>query len=67
MVAVYPQQRGSAGRYGTGGVPFLALVSVAHIGHKEVSLPAFLPWEPRVPGEKRRDRNLMEASGMWVL
>ena len=67
MVAVYPQQRGSAGKYGTGGVPFQALVIVAQIGYKEVSIPAFLPWEPCVPGEKRRDRNLMEASGMWVL
>ena len=67
MVAVYPQQRGSAGKYGTGGVPFQTLVIVAQIGYKEVSIPAFLPWEPCVPGEKRRDRNLMEASGMWVL
>lgn len=59
MVAVYPQQCGSAGKYGTGGVPFQALVIVAQISHKEVSFPAFLPWSPVFQGRRRG------TSGMW--
>lgn len=54
MAAVYPDQHGSAGRYGPGlGVPFLVLVIAAQIGRKEASFSAFLPWEPCVPrGDK---------------
>ena len=63
MVAVYPDQHGSAGKYGPGlGVPFLVLVIAAQIGHKEDSFSALLPWEPCVP---RGDDEGQESDGSF--